>query len=66
MQQAINKNSGSGKQQADGLIAMEEPALGFAAGGAFLLNSVVLQFVRHARQSVRHGQYSEGWIAQIG
>jgi hypothetical protein len=38
---------------------MEETALGFAPGGALLLNSVALQFVIHDLNC--SGQYSGGW-----
>jgi hypothetical protein len=48
MQEAVGEDCGGGEQEADGLVAMEETALGFAAGGALLLNSVALQFVIHA------------------
>ena len=48
VKETVGEHGGSGQQEADGLVAMEEAALGFAAGGALLLNSVAFQFVLHA------------------
>ena len=63
MQQPISEHGGSGKQKADGLIAIEETALRFSPGSALLLNSVALQFVIHAWVTKgRNGQYSGGWM----
>jgi hypothetical protein len=48
VEQAIREDSGGGEEEADGLIAMEEAALGFAAGLALLLDVVWDEFVVHA------------------
>lgn len=47
MEQAVGEDCGGGEEQADGLVAMEEMALGFAAGLALLLDVVRDEFVVH-------------------
>jgi hypothetical protein len=47
VEEPVCEDSGGGEEQADGLIAMEEAALGFAAGLALLLDGEANQFVVH-------------------
>jgi hypothetical protein len=49
VEETVGEHGGSSQQEADGLVAMEEAALGFAVGCALPLNSVAPQFVIHAR-----------------
>ena len=59
MNETPGKDCSGGEEEADGLIAMEEAALGIAAGDALLLGSVAFQFVIHDLNC--NGQYSGGW-----
>lgn len=47
MEEAPGQDGSGREQDADGLIAMEEAALGFAAGLALLLDVVAEEFVVH-------------------
>jgi hypothetical protein len=48
VKQPVSEDRGGRKQQADSLVAMEEAALGFAAGLALLLDVERDEFVVHA------------------
>lgn len=48
MEQTVGEDGRGSEEQADGLVAVEEAALGFAAGLAFLLDVVRDEFVVHA------------------
>jgi hypothetical protein len=49
VQQAVCENSSGGKEQTDGLIAIEAETLGIAAGGSLLLVGEAFDVVVHGQ-----------------
>lgn len=64
MEQTIRKDCGGGEKQSDGLVAVEGFVLGFAAGGAFLLDRVTFELVVHWLSRLAFGWRSSGSIAE--
>ena len=67
MQQPVGKHRCGSEEQAEGLVAGELEVLGFAAGFAFLLDSVALELVVHLSVSRGFGRsLFSGSIAKTG